>query len=492
MGKRRASTGSVSRQGTLFPSSHMKEGISSYPSLRRILLAGLIVAFLGTGTVLADVAAPNVSAGESPESEGRDIEDLGGGAVVKSLTLEESIRLALVNNKEVLIQKQGVEAMDGRVVQARAGALPNLSGSANYIRSGGTMNFGGSEGFTFDIDDSYVETTLSLLQPIYTAGRTGAALRAAAAARGYARRNELAVTQHVVFQVKASFASVLLARRMLDLAEDAVKLGEAHLKNVEQLFDKGLASEYEVIRARVQVAELIPERIRARNELNRSLIVFRNTLGLSADESIEPVGELDCADVEVSVEEAFGLAQENRHEIAGARLYTQGMKAALDLAKAERYPSLSLAGSATMNTEEATLEPERWRSRMWNVALALSVPMFDGLGTKGKIRQSKAEYEQALLSEAQMRDLVRLEVEQAVSRVVETRELVQSQLASVEQAQRGLDIANIRYDNGVGTQLEVLDSQVAFKRAKTNYFLSVFERFMAVAELERATGSKFE
>jgi outer membrane protein TolC len=427
---------------------------------------------------------------EAPSASLRKVSEAPGDEPGRSsLTLEESIQLALAHNKGVLIQKQEVEAMQGRVIQARAGALPNLSGDTRYVKSGGTMNFGGSEGFTFDIDDSYVETTVSLLQPIYTAGRTGAALRAADAARGYARQNELAVEQDVVYQVKASFAGVVLARKMLNLAADAVSLAEAHLQNVEELFGEGLASEYELIRARVQLAELTPERIRARNELKRSLIVFRNTLGLSADESIEPEGELTYSDKDISTEEAFRLAKRNRHEIRAARLFTHGMKAALDLAKADRYPSLSLAGSATMNTEEATLEPERWRSRMWTVALAVSVPMFDGLNTKGKIKQSRAEYEQAVLYETQMEDLVRLEVEQAVSRIAETRELVQSQLASVEQAQKGLDIADIRYENGVGTQLEVLDSQVALNRAKTNYFLSVFERFMAVAEIERATGT---
>ncbi|KPJ60909.1 MAG: hypothetical protein AMJ46_04250 [Latescibacteria bacterium DG_63] len=413
-------------------------------------------------------------------------------STASKLSLEESVQLALANNKQVLIQKQEVEAMEGRVIQARAGALPILSGDTRYLRSRGTMNFGGSEGYTFDIDDSYVEASVSLLQPIYTAGRTGAALRAADAARGYARRNELAAMQDVVYQVKASFGGVLLAREMLDLAEDAVALAEAHLRNVEQLFEEGVASEYELIRARVQVAELTPERIRAKNELQRTLIVFRNTLGLSADEQVEPDGELAYKDVQVSTEEALELAKKNRHEIYAAKLYAKGMKAALDLAKADRFPSLSLAGNATLDTEEATLEPERWRSRMWTLALAVSVPMFDGLNTKGKIRQSKAEYEQALLYEAQMEDLVRLEVEQAVSRITETKELVQSQLVSVEQAQKGLDIANIRYENGIGTQLEVLDSQVALSRAKTNYFVSIFEQFMAVAEIERVTGTSSE
>ncbi|UCF79441.1 MAG: TolC family protein [Candidatus Eiseniibacteriota bacterium] len=410
----------------------------------------------------------------------------------RRLSLEESVELALVNNKQLLIQKQEVDAMEGRVVQARAGALPNLSAESRYIQSGGTMNFGGSEGFTFNIDDAYLETSVSLLQPIYTAGRTGAALRAADAARGYARENELATAADVVYQVKASFAGVLLARRMSVLAGEALALAQAHREDVEELFNEGLASEYELIRARVREAELVPEQIRSRNELQRSLIIFRNSLGLPADEAIEPDGELSYDDVHISTAEAFSLAKENRHEIAAAKLYAKGMRAALDLARADRYPSLALAGSATMNTEEASLEPDRWRSRMWTLALAMSIPMFDGLYTKGKIKQSRAQYEQALLYAAQVEDIVRLEVEQAVSRLEETRELVESQLASVEQAQKGMDIANIRYENGVGTQLEVLDSQVALSRAKTNYFVSVFEQFMAVAEIERATGGHLE
>jgi outer membrane protein TolC len=292
--------------------------------------------------------------------------------------------------------------------------------------------------------------------------------------------------------VKASFGGVLLAQEMSGLAKQSLELAEAHLKNVEQLYKQGVASEYELIRARVQVAQLVPASIKADNELDRALIVFRNTLGLSADERVGPEGELERKPVVTSVEEAFAQAKQKRNDIAAAQLRVQGMKAALDVAKADRYPSLSFVGNANMQTDEPRLKSEDWRAKMWSATVDLSFPIFDGLRTKGKIRQTKAEFEQARLLSEQAIDGVRLEVEQAVSKLVEARKLMDSQVASVEQAQKGLDIADIRYKNGVGTQLEVLDAQVSLATARTNHFMSVYEHFMAVAELERATGASFE
>ncbi len=411
---------------------------------------------------------------------------------LRKLSLEESIEIALARNRNVLVQKQEVERMNAQVMQARATAFPFLAGDTRYERSGGTMNFGGSDGITFDIDDAYYGGTLSLIQPVYTAGRTGAALRAAKAARGYARENLQAATRRVVYAVKASFGGVLLAGKMATLARQSLELAEAHLRNVEHLYSQGVASEYELIRARVQVAQLAPEKIRAENEFDRSLIVFRNTLGFSADEKVEPEGELECRSAEVSVEEGFRLARENRHEIAAAQFRVNGMKAALDVARADRYPSLSLEGMATMQAEDPTFDPDEWRAKMWTASVVLSIPVFDGLRTKGKIKQTRAEYEQARLYSEQLLDDVRLEVEQAVSKLTEARELVDSQVAAVEQAEKGLTIANIRYENGVGTQLEVLDAQVALSAARTNYFMSVYQHFMAMAELERATAMTFE
>jgi outer membrane protein TolC len=428
-----------------------------------------------------------VQAGASPAAQ-----ESPTGDGTRTLSLQESIDLALANNKTVLIQKQEVESMNGQVAQARSAALPNLSGYTQYLVTKGTMNFGGSEGFTFDLNDKYYEAGVTLQQSIYTAGRVGAAMRAAKAARGYARQNLEAVLKEVTYGVKASFGGVLLAQEMSDLAKQSLELTEAHLKNVEQLYKQGVASEYELIRARVQVAQMVPQSIKADNELDRALIVFRNTLGLSADEKVIPDGKLERNLVETSVEEAFALAKQKRNELAAARLRVDGMKAALDVARADRYPSLSFIGNAYLDTEQPELDEKEWRTKMWSATVNLSLPIFDGLRTKGKIKQTRALYEQARLLSEQTLDGVRLEVEQAVSKLAEARKLVDSQVASVEQAQKGLDIADIRYKNGVGTQLELLDAQVALTTARTNYFTAVYEHFMAVAELERATGLTFE
>ncbi len=296
----------------------------------------------------------------------------------------------------------------------------------------------------------------------------------------------------MTYGVKASFGGVLLAQQMAGLSKQSLELARAHLKNVEQLYQQGVAPEYELIRARVRVAQMVPQSIRAENELDQALIVFRNTLGLSADEKVVPEGSLERKPVDITVEEAFTRAEEKRNELAAARLRVDGMRAALASAKADRYPSLSFIGNAYLDTEQPELDEKEWRTKMWSATVYLSLPIFDGLRTKGKIKQTRAQYEQARLASEQTVDDVRLEVEQAVSKLAEARKLVDSQVASVEQAQKGLDIADIRYKNGVGTQLEVLDAQVALAIAQASHFLAVYEHFMAVAGLERATGATFE
>ncbi|MCX5799955.1 MAG: TolC family protein [Candidatus Eisenbacteria bacterium] len=464
-----------------------------------LAVSGLIcVAFCPVG-LAADRTAGAPSTTQNTATEGQGLSAIATTTTPATqieapnkLSLDQSIEIALRNNKQLLVQRQEVERMKGQVTQARATAFPSLSGNASYVKSQGKMNYGGSGGFTFNLDDSYYGGSLSLVQPIYTAGRVGGALRAAHAARSYAQENLLATTKDVVYAVKASFGAVLLAQEMATLAKESLELADAHLANVDQLFKQGVASEYELIRAKVQVAQLLPDRIKAENELDRALIVFRNTLGLPADDKVAPEGELERKDVEITTADAFRLAKENSHELAAARLRVSGMKAALDVAKSDRYPSLSFVGAALMETKEPRWKSEDWRSRTWTASLALSIPMFDGLRTKGKISQTKAEYEQAGLYAAQTEDAVRLEVEQSVSQLAQARQLIQSQVASIEQAQKGLDIANIRYKNGVGTQLEVLDAQVALSTARTNYFTSVYEYFMAVAALERATSVTFE
>jgi outer membrane protein TolC len=117
-----------------------------------------------------------------------------------------------------------------------------------------------------------------------------------------------------------------------------------------------------------------------------------------------------------------------------------------------------------------------------------SLPLFSGFETRARVAKFQAESAGA---QAQLHDVeqqVRLETRQAFLRIREAEELVRSQAQNVVQAEKALRIARRRYEQGLGTQLDVTGSQVALTQARVNGLSALYRHELAVAELERAVG----
>jgi len=118
----------------------------------------------------------------------------------------------------------------------------------------------------------------------------------------------------------------------------------------------------------------------------------------------------------------------------------------------------------------------------------LTVPLFDGGRTIGEVRKAKTDYYQAVLTEEQLKDDIRLEVEQAFDQINQAKRALDLQRETIQQAEEGMRIANLRYQTGVGTQLEILSAQTALTDARTNLARAVYQFRLAKSELKKVTG----
>ena len=125
----------------------------------------------------------------------------------------------------------------------------------------------------------------------------------------------------------------------------------------------------------------------------------------------------------------------------------------------------------------------------WIVGARASWPLFDGLQTKGKITQARAQHQQAELDYADTRRGIELEVRQAYSDYLQALELLEAQKKTVEQAEESLRLAEARFRAGTGTQLDVLSAQTALTDARSNEIQALYDYNVAVATLERVTGN---
>ena len=291
------------------------------------------------------------------------------------------------------------------------------------------------------------------------------------------------------------FYGILLTEKLVKVAEIAVDQVEAHVKIAQDLMDVGMATNFDLLRAKVQLANIKSLLIRARNGLRLSRDSFKNTIGMDLDAQIGVVGELVYQPLELGLNRLIKSAMANRPEIKQLQLQEQVGEKFISLAKAGNKPSLALMGNYNWESYAEGLgdvfDRDEW-NRSWNVILALQVPIFDGLATRARVKQAKSGLEQIQIGMEQLTNGIGLEVRAVFLGLRESEELLKAQAETIEQAKESLRIANLRHKNGMITSVELMDTELAFTQAQTNHFNAVHDYVIAVARLEKATASNLD
>jgi outer membrane protein TolC len=173
--------------------------------------------------------------------------------------------------------------------------------------------------------------------------------------------------------------------------------------------------------------------------------------------------------------------------VAEGRARSEAATAAIEVARSGGRPALVFsAGPSYGNSVGGT--PTGSAAAGWSATLAATVPLFDGGVTAQRIREAELRVEQLRVSEAQLRQSIELDVRRALLTYGSAAEELVTADKTVEQAQEGLRIANVRFAAGVSTNLEVIQAQAAQSQAEANRIQALFNLNLARAQLERAVG----
>jgi len=416
----------------------------------------------------------------------------------RELTLDDAVALGLTNDETYLIAKEELERASGQIREAWSGALPRIDFTGRYTRNIEIPEIvvelpedaGGNQTFKMGTDHNY-SLALTLTQPLYLGGKVGGALRVARYYANYAKQRLVQAKHDVVYEIKEGFFVAKLAGDVVSVFENAIDAAELNYGNVKKLFDQGMASEFDLLRAEVELANLRPQLIRARNNSEIAKINLKNRLGISADEGIILSYEFDTNDVNENPDLESGLAYavENHPAIMQQQYAVKSYDKVIGITKADRMPQLVLQSTFDYMSQTNTFSPpsDSW-TRSWSASLVLSFPIFEGRAVSGRVMQARADYNQARFAERQIEENVLLAVRSAYASWQQAVASLRSQEKTIAQAEEGLRIANLRYQNGVGTQLEVLNAQTANTQAKVNYINAVYDYELAVAGFQRAAG----
>ncbi|MCX7973456.1 MAG: TolC family protein [Candidatus Aminicenantes bacterium] len=438
-----------------------------------LALFGLIFYFLGSQIALA-------------QSEGKK------GKMV--LTLEESLRLALEKNPFYLANKEKIAEAIASVREAASRFMPslNMQGTHTLDEKLFVLEFPSfvpgqpAQRVSIDFTRDY-QVGFSFSLPLFTGGKLVAGFKQA---EYNLRATEQSVEQSridTIYNVKRAFYSYLLAQQFVEVSQEAVNLAQKYLDNVRRLYEVGLASRFDLLRSEVQLANLKPQLLRAQNQLELAAVHLKQLLGIDLDTEIEVKGELAYIPVEINPEKLLAQALIFRPDLAQLRYQQQMVGELLRLARATDRPTIAIGGSYNFWANYLNFKRNNWQS-YYSFNLVISLPIFNGFSGSAQAAKANAMLRSLELTERGLIELIKAEIKQAWLNLLQAKETLLSQEKNVEQAQESLRLAELNYNEGLATFLDVSSAQVALTQARTNYSQALFDYVMALAQLEKAMG----
>ena len=400
----------------------------------------------------------------------------------KVLSLDSAIELAMQRNPDIKMQEQEIKVGKAQYIQTRGEWLLKMNLTMEQIHMDNANAFV-SSGVTGD--QSFA--TIDASQPVITFGKLGYSTRGA---KAYFENQAVvlnSVKQSVRYGVKTAFYNVLLLQELVKVDQESLKIATEHLNNAQVRFDQGVNTQYDVTKAKVDVANRKSELITAENNLIKAHQSLNQLLHIPPNSEFQIVGSLDYYDFQPSVEKAWSIALDNRPEIKSKKLIIDQYKSLLGLRKSQNYPVISVGGSYSWYHNEID-GYDTYNPKTWNSYVKLTLPIIEGMKTLGQIKEAQAYVKQSQFDYEKAMITAQTEVEQTVREIIKQQELVKTTREAVELADIALNMSKVAYDNGRVTTLDVSDSELSYRSAKVNYIQAVASYLTALAKLEQVIG----
>jgi outer membrane protein TolC len=403
------------------------------------------------------------------------------------LDLKGAIAYALDHNYAILQAREQIRQQEGVIYQVQAAGIPNVSAVGGYQRNSPDISA------SYPQENSDWDVELKATQTLFAGGGIQASVHSAKLVRDAAAYDLQTTIDAALLDVRTKFYGVLLSREKVRVQEENIQLFQGQLKDSTSQFHAGSVSNFEVLRARVSLANAQPDLITARNDYRIAVDQLRQSLGapvgsrLGAPAFPEVRGTLDYAPQNYELEAALASAHEHRPELLRLDKLADAGEESVTGARSTYYPNVGLYGGYEWGGA-GLAQGGSFNGNGWLVGVQSSWSIFDGRLTAGKVIQAKSQLRQARLSRAQEDLAVDTEVRQALSSWEEAQELVTASQQTVEEAAEALRLANNRFKAGSATQLDVLTSQVALTQARTNQIQANYNYLVAVATMRKAMG----
>jgi outer membrane protein TolC len=336
--------------------------------------------------------------------------------------------------------------------------------------------------------DNY-STGLMVTQPIFAGGSIPARINAARLFSLLTDETVREAIQQLVYAVQYAYHDVLLSQHLVEISTDAVRSAQAHLDSVKQRKKGGIASDFDVLRAEVELSNFQAELIRNKNAINVAKAQLLKVMGVSQDSDFTLSDELVYEPSKMTMEEAVEAAYRNRPDLFGRQFDIKLQKELLKMARSRYWPIISGYYSNIWSKPDPHSMMEIEWGHAWQAGVMASLPIFDGFSREGEVIAQKARVKQAQVDLVDAEETALFELTKALLSIENAREFVESQRLNLTRAQEGLRLAEVGYKEGTNTQVEMIDAQAALTTARVYYYQAIYSHIVAKLDLQKAMGT---
>jgi outer membrane protein len=418
-------------------------------------------------------------------------ETAAGEAVV--LDALEAVRMALARNPQVGMAEQDVFAAQARTGQARSALAPNLKIGVGFTYQE-NADLGFNDNFLTDLiapggagaRDVVRSDRVTLRQVLYAGG----SLRAAVEASKYLAESQewrrMATLDALEFDVKQAYYDCLLAQALVRVAEESVATFERHRRDTQQKLDVGLAGPFELLRAENELGSRQSDAAEAGNRVRLAYANVKRLLSLPQTAAITLKPHIHFVPHAEDPVALTSRALEHRPEITALRQAIEAAKQEVRAVKGRYKPQVAATGEWT-NLDGAG----RFARDGLSVSVGAEWELFDGGRRKHERLESESRLRNLEHQLRQVEELVEFDVRQTHIQIQNPVAKIERESGNVELAREGQRLAALRFREGVGTQGEVLDADLALTSAETQLVVAFRDYAVAHAAMDRAVGQSW-
>ncbi|MGE0086331.1 MAG: TolC family protein [Desulfococcaceae bacterium] len=415
------------------------------------------------------------------------------------MSISQAVETALANNPNLEAAQKRITGAEEKIAQADAGLMPQAYLSQRYSHTDNPMwalgtrlnqeritaaDFDPGRLNNPDAIDNFA-TSVSVSWPVYDSGRTWYG-------RQQARLNHEAVNfmtnrvrQQVIGRTIMSYVGVLLSDENLKVMEQTLETARTHFSMVESRFKGGFVVKSDLLRAQVHIADLEQQRLQAQSQTDISRCMLNVAMGVDGNMRYELNSPLEKGKgPDESLDVWIAKALSTRPDLIHLKLQENIADKEVNKARSAHYPSVSLEGNYELNSEKGDDFGDNY-----NIGALVSLNLYSGGRISAGIREARASQEEVNAMIRATEQQVCGETRQAFFNAQSAWERIKVAQAATGQAEESLRIVQNRYNSGLFTITDLLDSETALHQARTNHLRAVHDYRVAAVQLALAAGT---